>query len=166
MPSCFPQSAYAGRPLPPRAAAQLEAAVFPWLWIFAPQTWWPLSSGVSQDLSNDAFFRGIPPGAGVPAIEKRERVFDQASYGKQLGWLIDVLVATDTKAVRSPEAREALDSLKKLHDKIQRIKQQHRDDRADAAIALLKRIEADSPAELQRVLDRYQARRGQASADR
>ena len=139
--------------------------MFPWLWIYAPQTWLPLSGGVSQDLSTDAFFRGIRPGAGVPAIEKQ--VFEQASYGKQLGWLIDVLVdAIDTEVVHSDEAREALDNLKKLHDKITRIKEEHREDRADAAIAQLKRIEADSPAELQRVLRRYQAGRGPASADR
>ena len=61
--------------------------MFPWLWIFAPTTYWPLSGAVSQDLTPEAFFRGIRPGAGVPGIEKQ--VFEQASYGKQLGWLID-----------------------------------------------------------------------------
>lgn len=132
--------------------------MFPWLWVFAPATYWPLSGGVTQDLSLDAFFRGIRPGAGVPGIEKQ--VFEQASYGKQLGWLIDVLVegiAPDT--LRSPEARAALASLVELKAKIQRIKTEHRRDRSDAAIALLDRIEADSPEELRRVLSRYQAGR-------
>jgi hypothetical protein len=139
--------------------------VFPWLWIFAPQTWLPLSGAVSVDLMLDAFFRGIRPGAGVPAIEKQ--VFDQASYGKQLGWLIDVLVgAFEAKDLRGGEAREALARLKRLHAKIARIKSEHRQDRADAAIALLDRIQADSPAELQRLLRRYQAGRGLASTDR
>jgi hypothetical protein len=132
--------------------------MFPWLWVFAPTTYWPLSGGVAQDLSPDAFFRGIRPGAGVPGIEKD--VFEQASYGKQLGWLIDVLVeAIDPDELRSPDARGALASLIKLQAKIERIKGEHRQDRAEAAIALLDRIEADSPEELKRVLLRYQAGR-------
>lgn len=139
--------------------------MFPWLWIFAPQAHLPLSGAVMQDLSPDAFFRGIRPGAGVPGIEKQ--VFEQASYGKQLGWLIDVLVdAIDANVLRSAEARESLESLRKLHAKIERIKSEHRQDRADAAIALLDRIEADSPEELKRVLLRYQAGRELASAAR
>ena len=132
--------------------------MFPWLWIFAPQTYWPLSGAVSQDLSPEAFFRGIKPGAGVPAIE--QRVFEQASYGKQLGWLTDVLAeAIDPAALRSPEARASLESLRTLQAKVARIKSDLRDDRAQAAIALLNQIEADSPEELARVLARYQAAR-------
>ena len=132
--------------------------MFPWLWIFAPQTYWPLSGAVSQDLVTDAFFRGIRPGAGVPAIERQ--VFEQASYGKQLGWLSDVIVeAIDVNALRSAGAREALASLRTLHARVERIKIEHRQDRADAAIALLDRIAADSPEELRRVLLRYLAGR-------
>jgi hypothetical protein len=132
--------------------------MFPWLWIFAPEIYWPLSGAVMQDLTPDAFFRGIRPGAGVPGIEKK--VFEQASYGKQLGWLIDVLVdAIDGQDLKSAGAQEALASLKTLHAKIERIKSEHRQDRSDAAIALLDRIEADSPEELRRVLLRYEAGR-------
>ena len=132
--------------------------MFPWLWIFAPQTYWPLSGAVSQDLVTDAFFRGIRPGAGVPAIERQ--VFEQASYGKQLGWLSDVVIeAIDANALRSAGAREALASLRTLHARVERIKSEHRQDRADAAIALLDRIAADSPEELRRVLQRYLAAR-------
>ena len=132
--------------------------MFPWLWIFAPQTYWPLSGAVSQDLSPEAFFRGIKPGAGVPEIE--QRVFEQASYGKQLGWLMDIVVsAIDPATLRSDGAREALASLSALRDKIERIKSQHREDRAEAATALLDQIAADSPEELRRVLARYQAAR-------
>lgn len=132
--------------------------MFPWLWIFAPQTYWPLSGAVSQDLVTDAFFRGIRPGAGVPAIERQ--VFEQASYGKQLGWLSDVVIeAIDANALRSAGAREALASLRTLHGRVERIKIEHRQDRADAAIALLDRIAADSPEELRRVLQRYLAAR-------
>lgn len=128
--------------------------MLPWLWIFAPQTYWPLSGAVSQDLTTDAFFRGIAPGAGVPAIEKR--VFEKASYGKQLGWLTDALLGgIDPSALRSDEARAALESLRALRTDVERIKREHRADRSAAAIALLDQLEAESPDELARVLRRY-----------
>jgi hypothetical protein len=132
--------------------------MFPWLWIYAPQIAWPLSGAVTEQLSTDAFFRGIKPGAGVPAIE--QQVFEQASYGKQLGWLMDLLVeAIDPATLRSPKAQAALASLKKLRAKVERIKNECRQDRTDAAIALLDKIQADSPEELERLLLRYDARR-------
>jgi len=132
--------------------------MFPWLWIFAPTTYWPFSGAVSQEISPDTFFNAIRPGAGVPGIEKR--VFEQASYGKQLGWLTDVLVdSIDGNGLKSAEAQAALDNLKELRTKMKRIKDEHRHDQADAAIALLDRIEADSPDELRRVLVRFAAGR-------
>src|SRR5450432_877025 len=114
--------------------------MFPWFWIYAPQISWPLSGAVTEQLSTDAFFRGIKPGAGVPAIE--QQVFEQASYGKQLGWLMDVLVeAIDAGTLRSPEAQASLASLKELQAKVEQIKSEHRRDRTDAAIALLDKIQ-------------------------
>jgi hypothetical protein len=81
--------------------------MFPWIWLYAPNVSWPLSGAV--DVSLDAFFRGIQPGAGVPAIEKR--VFEQASYGKQLGWLTDVVVdALGPETLTSAEAKGSLTS--------------------------------------------------------
>ena len=130
--------------------------MFPRIWVYAPNVTWPLSGAV--DVSLDAFFRGIQPGAGVPAIEKR--VFEQASYGKQLGWLTDVVVdALGPETLTSAEAKGSLTSLKKLHAKIETIKNQHRQDRAAAAIALLDQMQADSPEELRRLLARYQTER-------
>jgi hypothetical protein len=132
--------------------------MFPWLWIYAPQISWPLSGAVTEAISTDAFFRGIKPGAGVPAIE--QQVFEQASYGKQLGWLTDVLVeAIDPATLHSPEAQASLANLKKLRAKVDQIKSEHRQHRADAAIALLDQIQADSPEELGRLLLRYQTER-------
>ena len=97
--------------------------MFPWLWINTTDLRFPLSGEVDQDLST-TFFNGIKPGAGTPAIEKQ--VFDQASYGKQLGWLTDILLgAIDDKALRTPEARESFEKLTKLQTKIKRIKDDH-----------------------------------------
>ncbi len=128
--------------------------MFPWIWLYAPQISWPLSGAVREDFSTEAFFRGIKPGAGVPAIE--EQVFEQASYGKQLGWLTDVLVeAIDANTLQSAEARTSLLNLKQLQAKVACIKSQHRQARANAATALLDQIQADSPEELSRLLRRY-----------
>lgn len=130
--------------------------MFPWLWIYAPQIAWPLSGAVTEAFSTDAFFRGIKPGAGVPAVE--QQIFEQASYGKQLGWLMDVLLeAIDPAMLRSAEAQASLLNLKKLEAKVERIKREDRQERLDAAIALLDRLQTDSPQELARLLQRYQA---------
>jgi len=132
--------------------------MLPWLWLYAPQISWPLSGAVTEAISTDAFFRGIKPGAGVPAVE--QQVFEQASYGKQLGWLMDVLVeAVDPATLRSPDARAALVSLKKLRAKVEQIKSEHRQDRIDAAIALLDKIQANSPEDLELLLLRYERKR-------
>lgn len=132
--------------------------MFPWFWVYAPH--WPGSGAVTQDISpaTNWFANAIKPGAGVPEIE--QQVFEQASYGKQLGWLMDVMVdALQPQALQSAEARESLLKLQKLHAKVQRIKGEHREDRAASAIALLKKIEDDSPEELMRVLLSYEAGR-------
>jgi hypothetical protein len=132
--------------------------MFPWLWLYAPQISWPLSGAVTEAISTDAFFRGIKPGAGVPAVE--QQVFEQASYGKQLGWLTDVLVeAVDPATLHSPDAQAALVSLEKLRAKVEQIKGEHRQDRLDSAIALLDKIQADSPEDLELLLLRYERKR-------
>jgi hypothetical protein len=139
--------------------------MFPWLWIFAPQVAWPLSGAVTEAFSTAAFFRGIKPGAGVPAVE--QQIFEQASYGKQLGWLMDVLVdAIDPATLRSPRAQASLLNLKKLDAKVERIKSEHHQERLDAAIALLDQLQTESPQELARLLQRYQPARELLAAPR
>jgi hypothetical protein len=128
--------------------------MFPWLWIFAPLTYWPLSGAVSQDFSLDAFFRAIGPASGAPSVE--QRAFEQASYGRQLGWLTDVIVeAVKPTALSSLEASQSFASLEDLHAKIKLMKAEHRRDQAKAAIALLDRMAAEDPDELARLLQRY-----------
>ena len=70
---------------------------------------------------------------------------------------MDVLVdAVDSARLRSPQAEAALLNLKKLHATAERIKSEHRQDRVDAAIALLDQLQTDSPQELARLLQRYE----------
>jgi hypothetical protein len=130
--------------------------MFPWLWIFAPVTRWPWSGAVRENVSPEVFFGAIKPEAGDGEIE--QQVFERASYGRQLGWLTDVvLAATDPKALSSPASRAALESLKNLAAEIARLKLENRTARVDAAIALLDRLAAESPDDLRRVLAHYQA---------
>jgi hypothetical protein len=128
--------------------------MFPWLWIYAPVTHWPWSGAVRENVSPDTFFGGIKPEAGDGEIE--QQVFDRASYGRQLGWLTDVVLgAIDPNAAASAAARAALESLRNLAGEITRIKVENRTDRVDAAIALLDRLAAESPDDLRRVLAHY-----------
>ena len=98
--------------------------MFPWIWIFAPVSYFPWSGAVDQAFTMDSFFRAMPAGAGVPEIEKQ--AFTQASYGRQLGWLTDVLLdAIDPATLPTDDARAALTNLKTLRAKIERMKLRH-----------------------------------------
>jgi hypothetical protein len=92
-----------------------DAAMFPWLWLWAPQVHFPLSGDVMQ-----RFFQSINPDAGNAAIERR--AFDEvASYGKQLGLITEVLIelAEDAELETS---KESLRKLSRIREKIEQIK--------------------------------------------
>lgn len=128
--------------------------MFPWLWIYAPVTRWPWSGAVRENVSPEVFFGSIKPEAGDGEIE--QQVFERASYGRQLGWLTDVvLAAIDPNALSSPAARASLESLQTLAGEIARLKRENRESHVDAAIALLDRLAAESPDDLRRVLAHY-----------
>jgi hypothetical protein len=141
--------------------------MLPWLWIFSPVNYWywPLSGAVRENISPELFFGGmIQPGAGDPEIERH--AFELASYGKQLGWLTDVVVGVFRDTGLTGEARKSFESLRQLSSQIQHVKDAHHDARRNAAIALLDRMEADSPGELRRVLEHYGAVRALPPAPR
>lgn len=115
----------------------------PWFWLFwAPQIHWPLSGAVTQD-----FFASFPPTAGDAAIERE--VFSTASYGRQIGWLTELLLAgqagaDDAARSRGAAARERLQA---VQDKVDALKAlRGRDDRAEAERALDRLGRADAAA--------------------
>lgn len=117
--------------------------MFPWLWFWAPQLHLPLSGDVAQriDPVTHLFFRGIPASAGDARIE--EQAFGVASYGRQLGWLTEVL--TDLAAqegLRSPQAREAFARLTEAAARIEALKQAERAQEGDDLEAALRRARA------------------------
>ena len=96
-------------------------------WIF----WWaptlrlqlPLGGDVTQDIDPELswFFDAIPPSAGDGRIERR--AFDTASYGRQLGWITEVLIGlAERDGVPDGQAAESLQKLRRIRAEIERIK--------------------------------------------
>lgn len=117
--------------------------MYPMQWFWAPQLHFPWSGGVAQQIELDRFFDAIPPAAGDGKIERK--AFDVASYGRQLGWISEVLLdlAKTAPPSSSSQAREALQNLVEANEEIQRIKLAGEADRAmtaqtieDAIVAL------------------------------
>lgn len=97
--------------------------MFPWLWLWAPQLHFPLSGDVKQDIEPSVqwFFGSIRPGAGNGRIE--QRVFEHASYGRQLGLLTDALIEVAERALPGKSGDvAALAELKRLRAEIRKIK--------------------------------------------
>ncbi|MBJ7309361.1 hypothetical protein ACFOLJ_09185 [Rugamonas sp. CCM 8940] len=83
----------------------------PTQWSWAPQIHLPWSGSVAQEIGLKSWFDAIPAKAGDGDLELQ--VFNQASYGRQLGWLSELLLDL---AERHPPAtdkgKEARDRLK------------------------------------------------------
>lgn len=135
--------------------------MFPWYFLWAPQYHFPWSGGVKQDIAPDtsAFFNSIAPGAGDGRVEKA--IFEEASYGKQIGILSDVvlsLVAEDQ--ITAAEAKQAIAQLIQLNEDIKTIKHMHLKHRVDTAIGILEKLQESDPDAVQRIVARFQNRTG------
>ena len=94
--------------------------MLPWNWNWSPQLNFPFSGSVTQDIepSLDWFFAGIRPEAGIGSIEKG--IFQKASYGRQLGLILDVLLPlVDESRLETATAKESLAKLKALYKDIE-----------------------------------------------
>jgi len=130
--------------------------MLPWNWTWSPQVNFPLSGSVVQDIepSLDWFFAGIKPDAGVGGIE--QRIFEKASYGKQLGLILDVLLPlVDGSKLESEEAKQSLARLKQLHKEIETIKKAKKAEMEKSAVSLLKKIEVTDKEMLGRVIEQF-----------
>lgn len=126
--------------------------MFPWLWFWAPQVHWPFSGAVTQDIAPGTFFGAIPRRAGDGQVE--QRAFELASYGRQLGWLTEALLAQAGHGVDAASGAAALDKLAALRVRIEAIKAERHADLEAEAEAALQRLAAADPRALQRVLQR------------
>lgn len=106
--------------------------MWPWFWFLTPNTYFPwngninfpLSGSVTQELTQSWFDQNIRrDGAGEPVQE--QRIFELASYGKQLGIITDILLdlAGTQNALKSAEGQKALRQLQQIHEKVEQIKQ-------------------------------------------
>lgn len=133
-----------------------EAVMLPWNWTWSPQLNFPFSGSVTQDIepSLDWFFAGIRPEAGIGSIEKG--IFQKASYGKQLGLILDVLLPlVDESKLESATARDSLARLKELNQEIETIKENKKKEMESSAVSLLRHIEKSDKAMLGRVIGQF-----------
>ena len=87
-----------------------------WFWLWAPQIHWgTFEPRTNTKTDTELFFWG----AGNPKVEKR--ALGKASYGRQLGWITDVLLAQQGK-LPDDAAKASLEELVNLHKEIEIIK--------------------------------------------
>ena len=116
-------------------------------WMFR----WPLSGDVNQRITAPWFSPSLTVNyAGDPQIEDRV-VTQVASYGRQLGWLTEIIIAL---AHQKPPPPETLRRLEDAAAKIEALKKQVRPSPLDAADAALDRLEHDDPAAYEALLRR------------
>ncbi len=131
--------------------------MFPWFFLWAPHYHFPFSGGVAQDIapSTDAFFGSIAPSAGDGRVEKA--IFEQASYGKQIGILSDVVLSLVARDQISPgDANHAIEQLIQLNKDVIVLTQMQKRHRIDTAIGILEKLQATDPEEVQRIVARFQ----------
>lgn len=107
----------------------------PWIFWWAPslRLQLPLGGDVTQEIEPNLswFFDAIPPSAGNGRIERR--AFDTASYGRQLGWITEVLIGlAERDGMPAGQAAESLRKLRHIRAEIERIKGAEYDAEAEA----------------------------------
>lgn len=125
--------------------------MFPWFWVWAPRFEYPLSGNVSQDIMT-RWFSQIPERAGDATTERA--IFEDTSYGRQLGLLIEVLAARlENSPIDPAKAVEAERQLKDLYRRIEAIKASHAEAGKSGNKPLVEQLKGASEAELAAVRD-------------
>ena len=118
-----------------------------------PSFQWPLSGPVNQRITTSWFSPSYTLNyAGDPAIEHRV-VSEVASYGRQIGWISEILLAlVDHKQIPS----HTLAQLKAASEHISKIKEDVQRSAVDAANEALDRLQRENPERYNRLLRRRQ----------
>lgn len=130
--------------------------MYPWFWSWAPRIQFPFSGALSQwvEPNTDWFFGSIPPQAGIGELEKK--IFDVASYGRQLGLITEVLLdSVREESLQSEKGGESLARLRRIQADIENVKSEHELQLTDSAIAILEKLRAKNPDELARVVAKF-----------
>lgn len=122
-----------------------DSAGFDPFWMFRL----PLSGAVNQRITAPWFSPSLTVNyAGEPAIEDRV-VTEVASYGKQLGWLNEIVIALANKRA-VPE--ETLRRVEKAVQEIEQIKKEVQPSALSAASKALDQLKRDQPHEYAQLL--------------
>ena len=127
--------------------------MFPWLWFWSPHFYFPFSGSVAQRIEPDTdwFFAGIAPQAGNAEMERR--IFDIASYGRQLGWITEVLLGmhSDDAKVQA-QATQSLQRLREAQVRIEAVKKDEHAALTNAAATALEQLRTANPGAYERLL--------------
>lgn len=130
--------------------------MFPWFWMWAPQLHYPLSGSVAQRIQPDTrwFFGAIPGQAGIGELE--QRIFETASYGRQLGKLTEaVLALADPELARSAEGQQRIAELQQLAERIEAVKREDAQALEAHLRSQLDALRARNPEAVQALLAQY-----------
>jgi hypothetical protein len=133
-----------------------EENMYPWFLFWAPQVHLPFGGSVAQriDPNTSWFFDGIRREAGIAEVEKQ--IFDVASYGRQLGLIMEVLLSiVDEETIDAKKSAESLTRLKAVYRKIESVKNENTMELVDATVALLNKLRDSDANEFDRVLRIY-----------
>src|SRR5438094_5239389 len=120
-------------------------------WMFR----WPLSGDVNQRITAPWFSPSLTVKyAGDPVIEDRV-VTEVASYGRQLGWLSEIVLAL---AANKPVPQDTLHRLKEAARNIEAIKNELRPQALEAARQALDRLEREEPQQYRELLGDRQSK--------
>lgn len=124
--------------------------MIPWLLFWSPTFTFPFGGAVNQKIEPDTnwFFNAIPPHAGNAHIEKR--AFEVASYGRQLGLMIDIL--QDLSKQLPPvtdKGKSALSELEEIKNKIEKIKADSKNRDLEDFDEIVKKLKNQSPEKIQ-----------------
>jgi hypothetical protein len=122
---------------------------------WAPHVTMPLGGSVAQHVEPNTswFFDGIPAAAGDKVVERK--AFEEASYGRQLGLITEVLL--DLAKRLPPESDEVAKSVKRLSEISERIENLKNDDTVDTLgqiDSLVARLAKKDPAHVAEAIQR------------
>jgi hypothetical protein len=124
----------------------LEIAMYPWILFWAPNIHFPWSGAVAQRIEPNTFFDAIGPTAGNGTIERR--AFEVASYGRQLGLLMEVVVDMAQKhGTGSDQARHSLERIQQIQSRIEELKKSEVASITDQIESQLTQLKKRNPGE-------------------
>jgi hypothetical protein len=115
---------------------------------------WPFSGAVNQAITTPWFSPSYTVNyVGDPTIEQRV-VSEVASYGRQLGWLDEIVLALAAGKELPPETQETVKQLRRASDEIKKIKEEVQRSALEEANDALDRLEREQPRQYERLLAR------------